>query len=405
MDFSQLFGGQPDYLTQLLTPEQLAQARERAGSSAFMGGLAQLLAATGAQQRPVGTGQAIGQALLGGMQGYQSSFDKTLKDMATSMQINEMQKKAQERVAQQKALQVATTGVAPAVVPQGQTMRDDQGELTYGTKPEQVIAKPFDPEIYRTYATKLGVAPETIGSTIKALQPAREKIGMGEKVVDIETGKVIAEGDKKYEKVDTGTGTAFVDPSTFKQVGFVPKTGGSAEDNKIRSEFMGQAKPHIEITQAYRKIVSAPDTAPGDMSKIFGYMKILDPGSTVREGEYASAENARGVPDSIKAMYNKVVDGTRLTKEQRGQFDNAASSLVQSQKAQFDQVAGFYTNVAKRTGANPENIIYNPYEDLPLKKAPEVPLPTGVGVSSRMPTGAAQALGLPQGATVVVRPR
>mgnify|MGYP003348588590 CR=1 FL=1 len=84
MDFSQLFGGQPDYLSQLLTPEQLAQAKERATSSAFMGGLAQLLSASGAQPRGVGTGQAVGQALLGGMQGYQSSFDKTLKDMLMS---------------------------------------------------------------------------------------------------------------------------------------------------------------------------------------------------------------------------------------------------------------------------------------------------------------------------------
>jgi len=219
---------------------------------------------------------------------------------------------------------------------------------------------------------------------------------------------MIAKGEAKPEKVDTGNGTAFVDPSTYKVIGFIPKTkDGSVEDDKLRTSFLNQAKPHIEITQAYRKIVSAPDTAPGDMSKIFGYMKILDPGSTVREGEYASAENARGVPDSIKAMYNKVIDGTRLTAKQRGEFDSAAGALVESQKGQFDQIATFYSNTAKRQGANPENIIYNPYQDLPTgKKKQEDALPKGVTVAPRaLPAGASEALGLPAGASVVVRPR
>lgn len=117
MDFSQLFGGQPDYLTQLLTPEQLAQARERAGSSAFMGGLAQLLAATGAQPRPVGTGQVIGQALLGGMQGYQSSFDKTLKDMVAASQMAEMQRKQKEAEQIKGILKSAATPVYETTKP------------------------------------------------------------------------------------------------------------------------------------------------------------------------------------------------------------------------------------------------------------------------------------------------
>jgi hypothetical protein len=111
MDLTQLLGGQPDYLNQLLTPEQLAQARERAGSAAFMGGLAQLLGATGPQARPVGTGQALGQALLGGMQGYQGSMDRTLTDMAKSMQIGEMQRK-------QKEAQQIKSVLASAATPQ-----------------------------------------------------------------------------------------------------------------------------------------------------------------------------------------------------------------------------------------------------------------------------------------------
>jgi len=106
------------------------------------------------------------------------------------------------------------------------------------------------------------------------------------------------------------------------------------------------------------------------MSKIFGYMKILDPGSTVREGEYASAENARGIPDAIRAQYNKVVEGTRLTADQRNKFDQAAGALINSQKTQFETLKTFYSDAALRQNANPKNVIYDPFEGLDIKTPP-----------------------------------
>jgi hypothetical protein len=149
------------------------------------------------------------------------------------------------------------------------------------------------------------------------------------------------------------------------------------QENQLRTSFLNQAQPHIQISQAYRKIVSAPETAAGDMSRIFGYMKILDPGSTVREGEYASAENARGVPASVMAQYNRVLNGQRLTPQQRNEFTQSAGDLVNSQKQQFADVAKYYGDISGRYGVNPQNIIYDPYQGLELKttppKAPKAP--------------------------------
>jgi len=34
-------------------------------------------------------------------------------------------------------------------------------------------------------------------------------------------------------------------------------------------------------------------------------MKILDPGSVVREGEFATAQNSAGIPERIRAKYNR----------------------------------------------------------------------------------------------------
>ena len=159
----------------------------------------------------------------------------------------------------------------------------------------------------------------------------------------------------------------------------------------LRTSFLNQAQPHIQISQAYRKIESAPDTAAGDMSKIFGFMKILDPGSTVREGEYASAENARGVPDTVKAQYNKVISGTRLSPAQRTQFTQAAGDLVNSQKQQFGEVAKYYGDISARNRINPENIIYDPYKDLNVQVTPPKAPKTATNIGQQL--GVSQAGG------------
>ena len=91
-----LLGTNP--LMQLLGQEQMQQAEDQALSMGALNAIGQLLALSGAQPRRVGTGQAIGQALLGGVGGYQASMDKTLQDMLRATQVQEMlDKQAREK--------------------------------------------------------------------------------------------------------------------------------------------------------------------------------------------------------------------------------------------------------------------------------------------------------------------
>ena len=56
------------------------------------------------------------------------------------------------------------------------------------------------------------------------------------------------------------------------------------------------------MREAYGRIHAAKDAPPSgasDIALLYGYMKVLDPGSTVREGEFATASNAGGIPDKI----------------------------------------------------------------------------------------------------------
>ena len=88
-------------------------------------------------------------------------------------------------------------------------------------------------------------------------------------------------------------------------------------------------------------------------------MKMLDPGSVVRESEFATAQNAAGVPDIIRSQYNRVKDGLRLGDNQRKDFVTRAQSLYAAKVATQDNLTKRYTELAKRYDLNPENVIYN----------------------------------------------
>ena len=80
-------------LSQLLGQDQMQKAENTALNMGALNAIAQLLSLSGAQPRRVGTGQAIGQALIGGLGGYQSSMDRTLQDMLRSTQVQDMLEK------------------------------------------------------------------------------------------------------------------------------------------------------------------------------------------------------------------------------------------------------------------------------------------------------------------------
>ena len=261
------------------------------------------------------------------------------------------------------------------------------------TKQEDDITKfgemvKVDPSAAYQFASKSYV-PQLREAGLKKMMPQEFDLSEGAKrymTLPDGTVKEVASGGEKLHSVKGNLVT-----SSGKVVYSAPLTGEekvNPAESQLRTSFLGQATPHIQISQAYRKIESAPDSAAGDMSKIFGFMKILDPSSTVREGEYASAENARGVPDTVKAQYNKVISGQRLSPAQRTQFNQAAGDIVKSQQEQFEGQKKYYQDISKNYKIDPANIIYDPYAGMNIQTTPpKMP---------KQPVNVGQQLGVPQ---------
>lgn len=151
--------------------------------------------------------------------------------------------------------------------------------------------------------------------------------------------------------------------------------------NKLRDEYNAQTKDFSAVQSQYDNIVStsAKPSAAGDISLIFSYMKMLDPASTVREGEFATAQNSGSAFNRVGALYNKVMKGERLTTDQRSDFVGQAGNIFKSRAGQKAKVTKKYSEFAQRTGVDPLDVVGAP-EDAAAPAAGGGGLPDGWSV-------------------------
>ena len=142
--------------------------------------------------------------------------------------------------------------------------------------------------------------------------------------------------------------------------GILPVEKRPEAESKLRKEYIDNTKDFTITRDAYGKIISAGDDAAGDLSLIFSYMKMLDPGSVVREGEFATAQNAAGVPDRVVNTYNRIMSGERLSPAQRKMFSGQAENLYDVSSKREQEVRTGLSRIGKGYGLNLENVFYSP---------------------------------------------
>jgi len=357
-------------------------AKEKAFTQGLLGSIFQAAALSGPQARPVGNLQGLGQIGLAGMGAYESSFDKQLKEALTSLQVKDLlEKRKESEQIRRLAPQLFQTTRAPS-----QTIYDVEGETTI---PGAITGVSVNRELLPALGA-LGPAGMEYASKVaefeKSLRPERVTLKPGEQVIEPSTGRVVAKVAPTPDKVDLGTHIAFYDPQNpSKPIITLPKGKDpkdlTSTELQVGGQFNTQASPFISIGQNYKKIETAAKnpSAAGDISLIFGYMKLLDPTSVVREGEFATAQNAGSVPDRIFALYNKALTGETLKSNIREDFVSQAKNLVRSQQEIYKQtIEPRFDSIVQSANLNKQNVMFNPFAGIDLTpsqtppSAPEV---------------------------------
>tara|TARA_R110002012_G_scaffold27957_1_gene88726 strand:- start:2987 stop:3910 length:924 start_codon:yes stop_codon:yes gene_type:complete len=131
-------------------------------------------------------------------------------------------------------------------------------------------------------------------------------------------------------------------------------------ETSLSSKYIS-AKPVSDFnsaTTSVKKLFSGleADNGAGDLASIFTFMKTLDPGSVVREGEFATAENSSGVFRKFWNLNNKLLRGKRLDPKQVEEFKAVGIDLYKASVEGLDQFRTGFNKISDNKGLNTENI-------------------------------------------------
>ena len=148
---------------------------------------------------------------------------------------------------------------------------------------------------------------------------------------------------------------------------------GFEREQDLRKEYAGRPeyKRFEQVASSYQRVLTgaADSTAAGDMAVVYGFMKMQDPDSAVRETEYATAENARGIDESVRNVWNRLKNGERLTTNQRKMFAGLAQKQYADSTGSLTKLNDYFSGVARSHGVDPLSIITTPQEFGELKIA------------------------------------
>lgn len=375
----QAFGGDSgSELEKLLT----AQQRQRLGTQSALSAAAALLKAGGRSAQPISLGQALGSALEAG----QGAYEKGTTGAVNQLMLNAKLKQMQQELAGDEAWRNYLTGAG-----QPAALTPEQAALAAPVS----VAGPVGPRVARAeLAAQMPAPMATSTDPLAFLNPVQraliggmprkegmpevlkaaaaqaefgkpEPVVMNGKTVMLQYNKLgqsrVAEGATPYEAQSpdiraveylqggplAGTGTAGIEKvgqyrkQIATQVNVNPEQKGFENEMKLAGAFKQEPvyKDYQDVKSAFGQVVSSlsQGTPIGDVAGATKVMKLLDPGSVVRESELGIAMAASGRMDRLQNYFSNMMSGRKLTPTQIDDFKALSNELYSAAGQAYNQ--------------------------------------------------------------------
>jgi len=394
--FNNLFAQAPSYLPGLLSEEEIAQLQQQSRQAGLVNLGLSLLSSAGPSPQRQGLGQMLAQGVMAGQQASRNAYEQAVKDKMLQEQIAEQQQARQEALAARQILPTlirqprqeiygedimgqrvgegvkigapeldvaslaklfaTAPGVATKVLPSVEAFRKltelQQFDLPEGTTRYQINRETGKPEVIAGGPKPQVTKPA--GSVLEAMQV----LGINVPVDQLSEEQRKAINSYIERKTERGAAKLAVD-MTQGQKGYENLTDLKKQfgSEPIYKEFAGMQTAYSQVTSAIQQGTPIADTAAA--TKI---MKLLDPGSVVRETELGMAMAATGKLDRLKYLLTNYVSGNKLTPQQRVEFQGLADELYNAAATAYNSKRGEYEQIGRRFNLDPDLALGKPAE-------------------------------------------
>ncbi|MCC2626371.1 MAG: hypothetical protein K0S14_21 [Thermomicrobiales bacterium] len=355
----------PQHLKGLIGPDDVKGARNQ-GLLALG---ASLLESAGPSTQRTSLGQAIGRGAQAGMGAYQGAVDSmTQRAMARQqmeagkqgMDMNRLKMEGLKGdMARIQKLDAARQGILQKHGPLPKDPTERQGYLT-NVMNDLIAAGDIDSARSISEVLKSGAGSQ--GSPTYELDR-----GDVIEIRDKRTNAVIETVKKGMSPRDTAAGADTRAAVQFERDS--RREGMLSDDYFQRTRQIAEVAGFASVIDASAESALAGDAA-AQQSVLFAIMKMNDPGSSVKEGEYAVAENAAGIPESLRNLYNKTLTGGNIPPESIQRYINQSARMKDSWKRKLQVYNDHFTRRAHSQKLDPQNVLIDYFADTGAPAAP-----------------------------------
>ncbi len=353
-----LFGQGGSGLEEYLSPQQTQAIQDQA----MLQAAASLLQSGGPSARPVSLGQALGGALQAGQQGYSQAQTGALQTLMARQKLEEAKRLGQYRQALAGGM-VTPEGSAPTAMPQTGVQLTPQQQAIAMPAPQAVDpTEMMYQRAMRNYQIAFNAGQ--VEDASKFLEQAYKIKPNAEVPSDIRALEYVS--GRKLQ----GTGQEGINAlQGYRKSGaasFSMDSGQKGFENEVNLKKMFSGEPIYkdfnDMRSAFKQVKSslAQENPIGDVAAATKIMKLLDPGSVVRESELGISMAAAGKMDRLQNYVTNWTQGTKLTPTQRQDFQNLANELYAAAGQTYNQKRDEYVDFASKYKLDPTKALGAP---------------------------------------------
>ena len=399
-----IFGARPsEALTGILTKDQQDKLRNQSILQGLLGAGATYLATP----KNLNAGSALpylGKAFLGGMQQSQNVYDQALAGKVKQLELEQGAKKLEmegltplEKLMRRKEILEKANPNDPQVAILKQAIaRESGGFAGFGAGVEgsslNILARgsektPEGEAIRKTPAFALAwknqTSPQYVDQVVmdengneyyvrkqvpapklppNILPPIYGEESVTTQPADMTQPQITAQpGQIEQPTTAPTSATTTISPNIKKRAQTKQDIFKQEQDTRKQYLDTPEVKAFNEMKTSFGQITAGLNakSAAGDLTAATKFMKLLDPGSVVRESELYLAMDATGVLDKATNYYARLARGEKLTPSQREDFRNIANQLfkaAENTKLNYDKQ---YEEIARSNNLDPSKIIVN----------------------------------------------
>lgn len=163
------------------------------------------------------------------------------------------------------------------------------------------------------------------------------------------------------------------DPATFVPPEYLADVKARAENTQregardVGVQLMGKwkqvADDYLVVKRNFMTIENGYNQkdGAGDIAMVFGFMKMLDPPSTVREGEFAKATDTGGLLQKMEQWAAQIERGDQLSQEQRESLITLARTQLGGYQRDYTTAYNQFAGYSDAYGVPVDMYLYDPF--------------------------------------------